>query len=47
MGPGNIAMQLIFNLFEDVGILVLIAVAVSGFAASVALAFALFVGERS
>lgn len=40
-------MELIFALLEDVGILVLIAVSLGGFAASVAWAFALFVGKQS
>ena len=48
MGPAScFAMELFFALLEDAGILILIAVAVGGFAASLALAFALFVGERS
>ena len=40
-------MELFFALLEDAGILILIAVAVGGFAASLALALALFVGKES
>jgi hypothetical protein len=40
-------MELIFNLFEDVGILILIMVSLGGFAAAMAWTFTLFVGKQS
>lgn len=40
-------MELIFTLLEDLGIVILIAVSLGGFAASVAWALALFVGKES
>jgi hypothetical protein len=40
-------MEFFFRLLEDVGVVILIAVSLGGFAASVAWAFALFVGKQS
>ena len=40
-------MELIVRLLQDLGILILVAVALGGFAASVVWAFTLFVGKQS
>jgi len=40
-------MEFFFRLLEDVGVVILIAVSLGGFAASVAWAFALLVGKQS
>ena len=40
-------MELIITLLQDVGIVILIAVSLGGFAASVVWAFTLFVGKQS
>ena len=41
------AMELFFALLQDVGVVLLIAVSLGGFAASVVWAFTLFVGKQS
>ena len=47
-GPRDcFTMEFFFRLLEDVGVVILIAVSLGGFAASVAWAFALFVGKQS
>ena len=44
---GCFTMEFFFRLLEDIGVVILIAVSLGGFAASVAWAFALFVGKQS